>query len=178
MSRPPIHRPAPSPRSAAAGRYFAPDFAALVALAEAVARDRHGIEIPAKGRGLARTLIELPALLAHILGEHQSLYAREAFLASAALPDTVQGLAITPSLTGEGLLVSGTGSPVPVERITLPTTVASIAPAPATPAPSPSPSASAAARSTGASPKHSTLWALLAAAAISLVAALVVVVKR
>ncbi len=98
--------------------------------------------------------------------------------ASAALPDTVQGLAITPSLTGEGLLVSGTGSPVPVERITLPTTVASIAPAPATPAPSPSPSASAAARSTGASPKHSTLWALLAAAAISLVAALVVVVKR
>ena len=89
MSRPPIHRPAPSPRSAAAGRYFGPDFAALVALAEAVARDRHGIEIPAKGRGLARTLIELPALLAHILGEHQSLYAREAFLASAALPDNL-----------------------------------------------------------------------------------------
>ena len=90
----------------------------------------------------------------------------------------VTSIRIDPSLTGEGLLVSGTGSPVPVERITLPTTVASIAPAPATPAPSPSPSASAAARSTGASPKHSTLWALLAAAAISLVAALVVVVKR
>jgi hypothetical protein len=89
MSRPPIHRPAPSPRSAATGRYFGPDFAALVALAEAVARDRHGIEIPAKGRGLARTLIELPALLAHILGEHQSLYAREAFLASAALADNL-----------------------------------------------------------------------------------------
>lgn len=86
MSRPPINRPAPSPRAPADGRYFGPDFAALVALAEAVARERHGIEIPAKGRGLARTLIELPALLAHILGEHQSLYAREAFLASAALP--------------------------------------------------------------------------------------------
>ncbi|MBL9059445.1 MAG: hypothetical protein JNK88_05410, partial [Mangrovicoccus sp.] len=89
MSRPPLNRSAPSPRSPDPGRYFGPDFAALVALAEAVARDRHGIEIPAKGRGLARTLIELPALLAHILGEHQSLYAREAFLASAALPENL-----------------------------------------------------------------------------------------
>lgn len=83
MSRPPIHRPSPSPRGA--DRYFGPDFAALVGLAETVARDGHGIEIPARGRGLARTLIELPALIAHILGEHQSLYAREASLGSARL---------------------------------------------------------------------------------------------
>lgn len=83
MSRPPIHRPSPSPRGS--DRYFGPDFNALVALAETVAHDHHGIEIPAKGRGLARTLIELPALIAHILGEHQSLYAREASLGSARL---------------------------------------------------------------------------------------------
>lgn len=83
MSRPPIHRPVPSPRDST--RYFGPDFNALVDLAEGLARDGHGLEIAAKGRGLARTLIELPALLAHILGEHQSLYAREAMLGSARL---------------------------------------------------------------------------------------------
>ncbi|REG54362.1 hypothetical protein EQ718_15290 (plasmid) [Paracoccus versutus] len=87
MSRPPIHRPSPSPRGNS--RYFGPDFNALVALAEAVARDGHGIEIPAKGRGLARTLIELPALVAHILGEHQGLYAREACLGSARLAENL-----------------------------------------------------------------------------------------
>ena len=85
MSRPPIHRPVPSPRDPE--HYFGPDFTALVALAESVARDAHGIEIPAKGRGLARTLIELPALLAHILGEHQSLYAREASPGTARLAE-------------------------------------------------------------------------------------------
>jgi hypothetical protein len=89
MSRPPIHRLAPSPRGAEDGRYFGPDFGALVALAETVARDHHGIEIPAKGRGLARTLIELPALVAHVLGEHQSLYAREAYLGSALEADNL-----------------------------------------------------------------------------------------
>ena len=92
MSRPPINRAAPSPRgtgTAPDARYFGPDFAALVALAETLARDRHGIEIPAKGRGLARTLIEIPALFAHILGEHQSLYARESGIASAQLPDSL-----------------------------------------------------------------------------------------
>ena len=89
MSRPPIHRPARSPRASAERRYFGPDFGTLVALAETVARDAHGIEIPAKGRGLARTLIELPALLAHVLGEHQSLYAREAYLGSAELADNL-----------------------------------------------------------------------------------------
>ncbi|MDT1061989.1 hypothetical protein RM190_08990 [Paracoccus sp. CPCC 101403] len=98
MSRPPIHRPAPSPRGD--DSYFGPDFAALVQLAEAVARDGHGIEIPAKGRGLARTLIELPALLAHVLGEHQGLYAREANLGSALLPENLsrhaRRLAYTP----------------------------------------------------------------------------------
>lgn len=89
MSRPPIHRLVPSPRGSEAGRYFDPDFGALVALAETVARDHHGIEIPAKGRGLARTLVELPALVAHVLGEHQSLYAREAFLGSALQADNL-----------------------------------------------------------------------------------------
>lgn len=87
MSRPPIHRPVPSPRGDA--RYFAPDFAALVDLAETLARERHGIEIPARGRGLARTLIEMPALLAHVLGEHQGLYGREAHLGTAELAETL-----------------------------------------------------------------------------------------
>jgi hypothetical protein len=94
MSRPPVHRGARSPRGigdagSARGRYFGPDFASLVALAEDLARERHGIEIPAKGRGLARTLIEIPALLAHILGEHQSLYARESFIGSAQLQESL-----------------------------------------------------------------------------------------
>ena len=89
MSRPPIHRSVPSPRGNTQDRYFGPDFGALVALAETVARDHHGIEIAAKGRGLARTLIELPALLAHVLGEHQNLYAREAYLGSARLADNL-----------------------------------------------------------------------------------------
>ena len=91
MSRPPIHRAAPSPRGPDRNetRYFGPGFADLVALAETLARDRHGIEIPPKGRGLARTLMELPALLAHILGEHQSLYAREACLGTAELPENL-----------------------------------------------------------------------------------------
>ena len=93
MSRPPIHRRPPSPRGdpATPGTgYFAPDFAALVALAETVARDGPGLVIPPKGRGLARTLIELPAVLAHLLGTHQSLYAREAFIATARLPDSLK----------------------------------------------------------------------------------------
>lgn len=92
MSRPPIHRPVPSPRgdpAAPGAGYFAPDFAALVALAERLARDRHGLDIPPKGRGLARTLLEIPAVLAHLLGTHQSLYAREAFIATARLPDSL-----------------------------------------------------------------------------------------
>ena len=89
MSRPPIHRTVPSPRGIDQGRYFGPDFSALVALAETVARDQHGIEVPAKRRGLARTLIELPALLAHVLGEHQSLYAREAFIGSSERADNL-----------------------------------------------------------------------------------------
>lgn len=101
MSRPPINRSAPSPRGIDAdsgrARYFGPRFADLVALAEALARDPEGvpipggtgvlaegiIEIPGKDRGLARTLIEIPALFAHILGEHQSHYAAEAFLGTA-----------------------------------------------------------------------------------------------
>jgi predicted phage baseplate assembly protein len=92
MSRPPIYRRPPSPRGdpATPGTgYFDPDFAALVALAETVARDGPGLVIPPKGRGLARTLIELPAVLAHLLGAHQSLYAREAFIATAQLPDSL-----------------------------------------------------------------------------------------
>ncbi|SEK59810.1 putative baseplate assembly protein [Blastococcus sp. DSM 46786] len=94
MSRPPVHRPAPSPRDVAhpdpaSARYFGPGFAELVQLAERLAGERHGIEIPAKGRGLARTLLEIPALLAHVLGEHQSLYAREAFLGTAESADSL-----------------------------------------------------------------------------------------
>ncbi len=95
MSRPPIHRPVASPRrltAADAGgeaRYFGLRFHDLVDLATRLAGETHGIEIPGKGRGLARTLVEIPALLAHILGEHTSLYAREAFLGTARLPDSL-----------------------------------------------------------------------------------------
>ena len=95
MSRPPIHRPVASPRGIAAesetgdARYFGPRFGDLVELAARLASEKHGIEIPGKGRGLARTIVEIPALLAHILGEHTSLYAREAFLGTARLPDSL-----------------------------------------------------------------------------------------
>ena len=105
MSRPPIHRRTASPRGIAhpdpaAARYFGPGFSELVEIAERLAREKHGLEIPEKGRGLARTLVEIPALLAHILGEHQSLYAREAFLGTARLSDSLarhaRKLAYTP----------------------------------------------------------------------------------
>ncbi len=89
MSQPPVHRPRPSPRGLAGRRYFGLDFAALVALAEDLARERHGVDIPDKGRGLMRSLTEVSALLAHILAEHQSFYGREAFLATAGLPESL-----------------------------------------------------------------------------------------
>lgn len=107
MSRPPIHRAPPSPRGIDAGtgqdRYFGLRFADLVALAEALARDPDGVPIPAgervlgqgiveiagKDRGLARTLVEIPALFAHILGEHQSHYAAEAFIGTAQRPESL-----------------------------------------------------------------------------------------
>lgn len=107
MSRPPIPRAAPSPRGIDTEQgqtaYFGPRFADLVALAEALARDPDGVavpggtdrlapgivEIPGKDRGLARTLVEIPALFAHILGEHQSHYAAEAFLGTATRADSL-----------------------------------------------------------------------------------------
>jgi predicted phage baseplate assembly protein len=107
MSRPPISRAAPSPRGLDTEQdrtaYFGPRFADLVALAETLARDPNGVaipgstarlapgivEIPGKDRGLARTLVEIPALFAHILGEHQSHYAAEAFLGTATRADSL-----------------------------------------------------------------------------------------
>lgn len=107
MSRPPIDRAAGSPRGTdtSLGRspYFGLRFADLVALAEALARNPEGvtipgtastlapgiIEIPGKDRGLARTLVEIPALFAHILGEHQSHYAAEAYIGTASQPDSL-----------------------------------------------------------------------------------------
>jgi hypothetical protein len=107
MSRPPIDRAAPSPRGIDTDQgqttYFGLRFADLVALAEALARDPGGVpipgssdtlapgivEIPAKDRGLARTLVEIPALFAHILGEHQSHYAAEAYLGTATQPGSL-----------------------------------------------------------------------------------------
>lgn len=118
MSRPPLHRASPSPRGidSAAGqnRYFGLRFAELVALAESLAKDAEGVaapggerllaqgivEIPGKDRGLARTLLEIPALFAHILGEHQSHYAGEAFISTAQRPESLvahgRRLAYTP----------------------------------------------------------------------------------
>lgn len=101
MSRPPIRRSPGSPRGVgnnmAGSRYFGAGFADLVALAESLANDPEGVpepggsrvvaegivEIAGKDRGLARALVEIPALFAHILGEHQSHYAAEAFIATA-----------------------------------------------------------------------------------------------
>ncbi|MCP4936300.1 MAG: hypothetical protein GY927_19370 [bacterium] len=91
MSRPPVYRRTGSPRALAKSgvgqqRYFGDSFAELVNITEQLARDEHGTEIPTKVRSLARTLVEIPALFAHILGEHQSLYAAEAFLPTASSP--------------------------------------------------------------------------------------------
>ncbi len=107
MSRPPIDRAAPSPRGTdttiGQSPYFDLRFSDLVALAETLARDPQGVaipgttntlapgivKIPGKNRGLARTLVEIPALFAHILGEHQSHYAAEAYLGTASQSDSL-----------------------------------------------------------------------------------------
>ncbi|GAA6179501.1 putative baseplate assembly protein [Shimia sp. NS0008-38b] len=107
MSRPPIVRKTPSPRGINNDQnqttYFGLRFADLVALAEDLAQDPAGVkvpgsshrlaagivELPGKDRGLARTLIEIPAILAHILGEHQSHYAAEAFVGTATQPNSL-----------------------------------------------------------------------------------------
>lgn len=104
MSRPPFRRDLTSPRGidpeTGRGRYFGPCFADLVALADTLARERHGLEIPDRTRGLARSMVEVPALFAHTLGEHQSHYAEEAFLATARRSDSLvahaRRLAYTP----------------------------------------------------------------------------------
>lgn len=126
MSRPPIDRSSPSPRGIDTNRgqmtYFGLRFADLVALAEELARDPDGVpvpggtgtlargivEIPGKDRGLARTLIEIPALFAHILGEHQSHYAAEAFLGSATqAPSLIRHAQKLAYLPDQGVAATG-----------------------------------------------------------------------
>ena len=91
MSRPPIRRQANSPRrldNAGRERYFSSSFAELLNAIDQLAKDDAiGIEIP--DGGLARLLLETPALLAHILGEHQNHYAEEAFFPTAKRSDNL-----------------------------------------------------------------------------------------
>lgn len=107
--------------------------------------------------------------------------------ASAALPAQAQGQALSTSLTGSSLLVVGQSSPATVESVPLPTMTASLPPTPATPvatasgsAPAtPAASVSAAAQQAAtAARQHGTVWSLVAAAVLSLLAAAVVVAKR
>lgn len=91
MSRPP--RPAfrNSPAADQPGRfdYLPLEYADFVDLAIDLAREEAGIALPDGDSDVTRTLIEMPALLAHVLATYQDLYARESFLSTAA---TARGL--------------------------------------------------------------------------------------
>jgi hypothetical protein len=62
--------------------YMRPEFAELKALVGGLLREEAGAAVPAEG-GPTSVLLELPALLGHILSRYQDLYAGEAFLATA-----------------------------------------------------------------------------------------------
>lgn len=91
MSRPP--RPAfrNSPAADQPGRfdYLPLEYADFVDLAVDLAREEAGIALPTGDSDVTRTLIEMPALLAHVLATYQDLYARESFLSTA---QTARGL--------------------------------------------------------------------------------------
>lgn len=97
-------------------------------------------------------------------------------VAAAELPQQAQGLAMSPSLEGSGLQVSGQAIPIPLVEVEQPTTLADVPAAPQTPtAASPSPDPEEQAKSSGS---RGTRLALVAAAVISLAAAAVVAVKK
>ncbi|HEV7876494.1 baseplate J/gp47 family protein [Bradyrhizobium sp.] len=91
MSRPP--RPAfrNSPAADQPGRfdYLPLEYADFLDLAVDLAREEAGIALPTGDSDVTRTLIEMPALLAHVLATYQDLYARESFLSTAR---TARGL--------------------------------------------------------------------------------------
>lgn len=92
---------------------------------------------------------------------------------AAALPAQAQGEAISPSLTGKQLLVTGQATPVPVSAVPLPTTVQ-----PIDPSPTPSPAATPAASTPSAvAQNRGTLWALALAGLIATGAGAVVALK-
>ncbi|MEL4503783.1 hypothetical protein AAEX63_02625 [Luteococcus sp. H138] len=95
---------------------------------------------------------------------------------AAPLPQAARGEAITPSLSGASLLVSGQETPVVMSTVAVPTTVQPITP-------SPSPTASASASPANSTPSaiaqnRGTLWALALAGVIATAAGAVVALKR
>ena len=90
MSLPPIFSKTKSPRGQSynpteAYHYFDLDFAELTDLTIDHAFNAFNVSVPDKRRGLLKTLSEVPALFAYILGEHQNLYFQESQLATANL---------------------------------------------------------------------------------------------
>lgn len=105
--------------------------------------------------------------------------------AAAAVAAKDQGYALAPALSGTGLVLSGLQKPVSFSRVPLPTTPLALPDAPATPTTgqtSASPSATVSAKAdegTGAAAQNKgTLWALAAAALISIASGAVVALKR
>jgi len=94
MSRPPIYGNSNSPRGtnyipAKTYHYFDLDFTQLNQLTIDHAFKAFNVTVPDKRRGLLKTLAEVPALFAHILGEHQNLYFRESNLTTAEMADSL-----------------------------------------------------------------------------------------
>lgn len=101
--------------------------------------------------------------------------------ATAALPETAQGLGVATALGGDGLVLSNLSSPATFTGVVTPTTLASVPPAPASPAPaSPSaaPSAAAAKGTSAVAQNRGTLWALVVAGLISLASGAFVALKH
>src|SRR5262249_25620546 len=91
MSRPPRPNYRNSPAVEQPGRfdYLPLEFADFADIATGLAREEAGVVLPAGDSDVTRSLIEMPALLAHVLAAYQDLFARESFLATA---QTARGL--------------------------------------------------------------------------------------
>ena len=88
MSRPPRPPYATSPSGEQPGRadrldYLPLEFADFLELEVSLAEREAGMALPGGEGDMSLTALELPALLAHILGAYQDLYAAEAFLSTA-----------------------------------------------------------------------------------------------
>jgi hypothetical protein len=89
MSRPPRPPYASSPSGEQPGRpdrldYLPLEFADFLDMEIQLAERETGVALPGGDGDMTLTALQLPALLAHILGAYQDLYAAEAFLSTAA----------------------------------------------------------------------------------------------